>query len=71
MVNLDLGTAFRLNATARLMWELAAQGRTAEEIAGALADRLAAPPDRVLADASALLDQLSAAALLEPSGESP
>ena len=66
VVNLDQGTAFRLNRTARLMWELAAQGRTAVEIAGSLADSLEAPPERLRADAEALLDELAAEALLEP-----
>ena len=66
VVNLDQGTAFRLNGTARLMWELAAQGRTAVEIAGSLADSLEAPPERLRADAEALLDEFAAEALLEP-----
>jgi len=66
VVNLDQGTAFRLNRTARLMWELAAQGRTAVEIAGSLADSLEAPPERLRADAEALLDEFAAEALLEP-----
>lgn len=66
VVNLDQGTAFRLNGTARLMWELAVQGRTAVEIAGSLADSLKAPPERLRADAEALLDELAAEALLEP-----
>jgi hypothetical protein len=71
VVNLDQGTAFRLNRTARLMWDLAAEGRTAGEIAGALAGPLSAPLERVHADAAALLQELAAAALLEPVGEDP
>ena len=71
VVNLDLGTAFRLNATARLMWALAAGGRTAEEIASALTGCLPATPDRLRADAEALLDELADAALLEPIGDGP
>jgi len=69
LVHLDRGTAFRLNGTARLMWDLAAEGQTAEEIASALSGRLAAPPEQLHADAAALLDELAAAALLEPMGE--
>ncbi len=71
LVHLDRGTAFRLNGTARLMWGLAAAGRTAEEIAGALAGRLDAPLERLRADAAALLDELASAALLEPVPETP
>jgi hypothetical protein len=71
VVNLDQGTAFRLNGTARLMWTLAVEGRTPEEIAVALAGRLPATPDRLRADAEALLDELTAEALLEPVGEQP
>jgi hypothetical protein len=71
VVNLDQGTAFRLNGAARLMWALAVEGRTDEEIAAALSGSLSAPPDRLRADAKALLDELTAAALLEPIGEQP
>jgi hypothetical protein len=71
VVHLDRGTAFRLNGTARLMWDLASAGRTADEIAGSLAGRLAAPPERLCADASALIEELSAQALLEPAGGEP
>ena len=71
LVHLDRGTAYRLNGTARLMWDLAAEGRTAEEIAGSLAGRLAAPIERLRADAAALLDDLAALALLEPVLETP
>ena len=68
LVHLDRGTAFRLNGTARLMWDLAAQGRTADEIAGSLAQRLAAPLERLRADAAALIDELASESLLEPAG---
>jgi Coenzyme PQQ synthesis protein D (PqqD) len=71
VVNLDQGVAFRLNGTARLMWALAVEGHTAEEIAAALAGRLLAPPERLRTDAEALLRELTAAALLEPIGERP
>jgi hypothetical protein len=71
VVNLDQGTAFRLNATARLMWDLAAEGRTAEEIARALEERLGTSSERLRTDATALLDELAAAALLEPVGGGP
>jgi hypothetical protein len=71
VVHLDRGTAYRLNGTARLMWELAAEGQTADEIAGSLAGRLAAPLERLRADAAALLDELASAALLEPVPETP
>lgn len=71
LVHLDRGTAYRLNGTARLMWELAAEGRTADEIAGSLAGLLAAPIERLRADAAALLDELAAAALLDPVPETP
>ncbi|HEU4384506.1 MAG TPA: PqqD family protein [Anaeromyxobacteraceae bacterium] len=71
MVHLDLGTAFRLNGTARLMWNLAAQGRTADEIAGSLADHLTAPVELLRADAAALIGELASEALLEPTGDEP
>ena len=71
VVNLDQGTAFRLNGTARLMWDLAADGRTAEEIAGALGERLGTSSERLRTDAAALLDELAAAELLEPVGDGP
>jgi hypothetical protein len=71
VVDLDQGTAFRLNGTARLMWALAAEGRSAEEIAAELAGCLPATPARLRGDAEALLDELTAAALLEPIGEQP
>jgi hypothetical protein len=71
VVNLDDGKAFRLNATASLMFALAAEGRTAEEISAALSDRLPAPPDRIRADAEALLRELADATLLEPVEEGP
>ena len=68
VVNLHEGTAFRLNGTASLMFSLATEGRSANEIATALAGRLPAPVDRLRADAEALLDHLAALALLEPTG---
>ena len=71
VVHLDRGTAFRLNGTARLMWDLAVAGRTSDEIAASLAGRLAAPAERLRADAAALLDELASAALLEPVPETP
>ena len=71
VVHLDRGTAFRLNGTARLMWDLAAAGRTADEIAGSLAGRLGAPVERLRADAAALMGELASEALLEPAGEVP
>ena len=66
LVHLDRGTAWRLNGTARLMWDLASAGRTADEIAGSLAPRLAAPLERLRADAAALVDDLASQGLLEP-----
>lgn len=71
LVNLDRGTAFRLNGTARLMWDLACAGRTAGEIAEALAGRLAAAPERLRADAAALVGELASQSLLEPAGDGP
>ncbi len=71
LVHLDRGSAFRLNGTARLMWDLAVAGRSAEEIAGSLATHLAAPLERLRADAAALLDELASTALLEPVPETP
>ncbi len=71
LVHLDRGSAFRLNGTARLMWDLASAGRTADEIAASLAGRLAASTERLRADAAALLDELASAALLEPVPETP
>jgi hypothetical protein len=71
LVNLDQGTAFRLNGTARLMWALAAEGRTPDEIAAALAGRLPASPDRLRTDAEALVRELADAALIEPIGDGP
>jgi hypothetical protein len=53
------------------MWALAAEGRSAEEIAAELAGCLPATPARLRGDAEALLDELTAAALLEPIGEQP
>ena len=69
LVHLDRGSAFRLNGTARIMWELAAAGRTADEIAGSLAGRLGATPERLRADAAALIEELVSEALLEPAGD--
>mgnify|MGYP001267542498 CR=1 FL=1 len=69
VVHLDRGTAFRLNGTARLMWDLACEGRTADEIAASLADRLAATPERLRADAAALVAELASQSLLEPAGD--
>ncbi len=66
LVHLERGTAYRLNGTARLMWDLAVAGRSAEEIAGSLATHLAEPLERLRADAAALLDELTSEALLEP-----
>jgi hypothetical protein len=71
LVHLDRGTAFRLNGTARLMWALAREGRTTDEIAAALAEQLPARTETLRADAEALLDELVAAALLEPIGNEP
>lgn len=68
LVHLDRGTAYRLNGTARLMWELAVAGWSAEEIGDSLAARLETSPDRLHADATALMDQLVSEALLEPAG---
>lgn len=69
VVHLDRGTAFRLNGTARLMWELAALGRTAAEIADSLGGRLGVVRERLRDDAAALLGELERAALLEPRPE--
>lgn len=53
------------------MWNLAAQGRTADEIAGSLADHLTAPVELLRADAAALIGELASEALLEPTGDEP
>lgn len=70
-MHLDRGTAYRLNGTARLIWDLAVAGRSADEIGDSLAPRLQAPLERIRADAAALLEELASEALLEPAGGEP
>lgn len=57
-------TAQRLNGivslteSGRLLWELLAQDRTAEELTSALLDRYDVPPETARADVEAFLDKL-------------
>jgi hypothetical protein len=69
VADLDRGTAYRLNQTARAMWELLAEGRTVAEVASALHERLGASRSQVEADAARLVADLLQEGLLEPRPE--
>lgn len=71
LVDLDRGTAYRLNPTARAMWERLSSGSTVAEAALALEARLGAPRERIAADAEKLAAELVEGALLEPRPEGP
>ncbi len=69
LVQLVEGATYRLNGTGRAIWELAAAGCTTEEIAQRLQARFAVAPERLAADAAALLAELTRSALLKLSDE--
>lgn len=64
LVQLEQGTAYSLNRTARLMWDLAAEGCSASEIADRLQARFDLPRERLEADAAALIQELQENSLL-------
>ncbi len=62
----DLDRIFTINETGEAVWELLNGRRTLEDIAMELAARFDVEPARARADVEELLDQLHAAALVEP-----
>jgi hypothetical protein len=66
LLDLDQGSAFRLNATGKVVWQLARQARTGAEIARQLAVTFAAPPDQVERDVDRVLGELVRHRLLAP-----
>lgn len=73
LVVLDLarGTAFRLNATGRQIYDWALQQRTPAEMVGELAAGHGIDRDRARGDVSGLLFQLVQARLLAPLEDAP
>jgi uncharacterized protein YbjT (DUF2867 family) len=69
LVQLAKGTTFRLNGTGAAIWELAAEGCSAEEIAERLHAGYGVSQVRLQADAAALLADLAENDLLEPCAE--
>ena len=69
LVQLAQGTAFRLNRTGKAIWEMAVTGLSAREIAEQLHTSLSVSSEQLTRDASALLEELSGSALLEPQSE--
>jgi hypothetical protein len=64
LLQLEQGTAFTLNSTARQMWELIVQGCSAKEVSRRLAPQFHISRARVEADAAELIRQLEAESIL-------
>ena len=62
---LDTSGLVTLNATGRCLWELLAQERSVEDLAGALTERFDVDIQRARADVQVLLDEVTRISLLE------
>ncbi len=70
LLQLNRGTAFRLNHTGMLIWELAQKAHSLAEIVQQLTPQFTNAPDRLERDVAGLLGNLVHHGLLEPiSGE--
>jgi Coenzyme PQQ synthesis protein D (PqqD) len=65
LISLDSGTAFRLNATGKVVWQLASQGRSCPEIVELVARIFADTAADIQRDVGQVLDQLVHQGLLE------
>lgn len=66
LVQTEAGTAYRLNDTARQMWELACQGLSAAQIAERLCEAYDVPPAELEKDARQFIEAISEKGLLKP-----
>jgi hypothetical protein len=64
VLNLATGTYFGLNPTATRVWHLIQEGKSSDEIVGALVDEFEVTDAAARADVSALLDELTAKGLV-------
>jgi hypothetical protein len=62
---LDTNGLVTLNATGRCLWELLAQERSVEDLAGALTEKFEVDGERAKADVQAFLDEITRIGLLE------
>lgn len=62
----DMNALITLNATARRLWELLAEDRSAEEFVAKVTSEFDADPARARSDVLAFLDRLGRLGLLEP-----
>ena len=62
---LDTNGLVTLNATGRCLWELLAQDRSAEELAGVLTEKFEVDLQRARADVQAFLEEITRIGLLE------
>jgi len=62
----DMNALITLNATGRRVWELLAEDRSAEDLAGTVAAEFAGDPARIRSDVLAFLDRLGRLGLLQP-----
>ncbi|MCX6842061.1 MAG: PqqD family protein [candidate division WOR-3 bacterium] len=56
---MDMNGLVILNDTARCVWELLAQDRSADELAAAVVERFDVTPDRARADVQTFLDEIT------------
>ena len=65
ILHLGSGVYFGLDAVATRVWELIVEGRRLQEVRDAIAAEFDAPPERIHADVTALVEQLVAKRLLD------
>lgn len=61
----DMNGLVMLNDTSACVWELLAQDRTADELAGAVTEKFDVDPATALADVRTFLDEIAGMGLLE------
>ncbi len=66
LVHLGHGTTFRMNRTARLIWELVGAGLTREEVTLEMQTRFSLSPEQARHDVGCLLAALLRYQLMEP-----
>ncbi len=62
---MEMNCLIILNATARCIWELLAEDRSVEDLAGEVAERFDVGKEKALADVRAFLDDIAQFGLLE------